>query len=73
VKDLCDLYSLLFYSPKSFKSTVEGLKKYIVPDTVRQVKGIIDEKLMRESEEIIGEPPGSINTVISNLFNEFEI
>jgi hypothetical protein len=73
VKDLCDLYSLLFYSQKSFKSTVEGLKKYIAPDAVRQVKGIIDEKLMRESEEIIGEPPGSINTVISNLFNEFEI
>jgi hypothetical protein len=49
------------------------LKKYIAPDTVRQVKGIIDEKLMSESEKIIGEPPGSINTVISNLFNEFEI
>ncbi len=73
VKDLCDRYSLLFYSPKSFKSIVEGLKKYIASDTIRQLKGIIDEKLMRESEEIIGEPPGSINTVISNLFNEFEI
>ncbi|MCX6666054.1 MAG: hypothetical protein NT038_08385 [Euryarchaeota archaeon] len=73
VKDLCDLYSLLFYSPKSFQSTVEGMKKYIAPDMVRQVKDIINEKLMRESEKIIGEPPGSMNTVIRNLFNEFEI
>jgi hypothetical protein len=38
-----------------------------------QIKDIIDEKLIRESEEIIGELPGSIHTVTSNLFNEFEI
>ena len=73
VKDLCDLYSLLFYTPKSFKNTVEELRKFIAPNTVRQIKNIVDEKLIRESEKLLGEPPGSINTVINNLFNEFGI
>lgn len=73
VKDLCDLYSLLFYASKSFKNTVEEMKKFIAPGSVGQVKGIVDKELMIESEKLLGEPPGSINTVIINLFNEFGI
>jgi len=73
VKDMCDLYSLLFYTAKSFDKTVNELKKYIQPDTVIQLKNTINKKMMEESERKIGDPSGSINTVIGNLFNEFGI
>ena len=73
VKDLCDLYSLLFYTTGSFNETVNESKKYIQPDTVMQLKNTINKKMMEESERKIGDPSGSINTVIGNLFNEFGI
>jgi len=73
VKDICDLYSLLFYTAKSFDKTVNELKKYIQSDAVIHLKNTINKEMMEESERKIGEPSGSINTVIGNLFNEFGI
>ncbi|MCK5636880.1 MAG: hypothetical protein KAH91_05600, partial [Thermoplasmatales archaeon] len=73
VKDICDLYSLLFYTAKSFDKTVNELKKYIQSDAVIQLKNTINKEMIEESERKIGEPSGSINTVIGNLFNEFGI
>ena len=69
VKDLCDLYGLLWYSQKSLKETIKDIDKYLENNSIKSLKNKIDIKLMKECEEILGEPKGSINTVLNELYN----
>lgn len=69
VKDLCDLYGLLWYSPKSLKETTKGLSKFLEGNSLEQLKNSIDSSLMKECEAILGEPRGSANTVLNDLYN----
>ncbi len=71
VKDLCDLYSLLFYTKNTFEKNVNELKKFITSEKVLKLKTVLDKKAIKESETILGEPAGSIDTVLKNLFNKF--
>lgn len=69
VKDLCDLYGLLWYSQKSLKETIEDIDKYLENNSIKSLKNKIDTTLMKECEGILGEPKGSMNTVLNELYN----
>jgi len=69
VKDLCDLYGLLWYSPKSLKEITKELPKFLEGNSLEQLKNTIDSALMKECEAILGEPKGSMNTVFNDLYN----
>jgi len=69
VKDLCDLYGLLWYSPKSLKEITKELPKFLEGNSLEKLKNKIDSALMKECEVILGEPKGSMNTVLNDLYN----
>jgi hypothetical protein len=69
VKDLCDLYGLLWYSPKSLEEITKELPKFLEGNSLELLKNEIDSELMKECEVILGEPKGSINTVLNDLYN----
>lgn len=69
VKDLCDLYGLLWYSSKSLKEITKELPKFLEGNSLEQLKNTIDSALMKECEAILGEPKGSMNTVLNDLYN----
>ncbi len=69
VKDLCDLYGLLWYSPKSLNETTKELAKFLERNSLELLKNKIDPELMKECETILEEPEGSINTVLNELYN----
>ncbi|MCK4347453.1 MAG: hypothetical protein KAW47_02445 [Thermoplasmatales archaeon] len=69
VKDLCDLYSLLWYSPKSLAEVTKELPKFLEGNSLEKLKSKVDSALMKECEVILGEPKGSMNTVLSDLYN----
>ena len=68
VKDLCDLYGLLWYSSKSLKETCKELPKFFEKRSLLQLKNIINSTLISECEKILGEPKGSINTILNELY-----
>jgi len=53
VKDLCDLYGLLWYSPKSLKEITKELPKFLEGNSLEQLKNTIDSALMKECEAIL--------------------
>ena len=69
VKDLCDLYGLLWYSPKSLERIAKELAKFLEENSLEKLKNKIDSALMKECEVILGEPKGSMNTVLNDLYN----
>ena len=68
-KDLCDLYGLLWCSPKSLKEITKELPKFLEGNSLEQLKNKIDSSLMKECEVILGESKGSMNTVLNDLYN----
>ena len=69
VKDLCDLYALLWYSEESLKEIIRETSKFWEEKSLILLKNKIDSKLMKECEVILGEPKGSINTVLNELYS----
>jgi len=69
VKDLCDLYGLLWFSPKSLNEIIKELAKFLERNSLELLKNKIDPELMKECETVLEEPEGSINTVPNDLYN----
>ena len=44
------------------------LPMFLERDSLEKVKERVDKGLMRECEGILGEPKGSVNTVLNNLY-----
>lgn len=70
VKDLCDLYGLLWYSAGSLDETIRKASKFLEENSLSLLKNKVDSKLMRECEVILGEPKGSINTVLNEMYRQ---
>ena len=68
VKDLCDLYGLLWYSSKPMDDINKELPTFLERDSLEKLKEKIDKGLIKECEGILGEPEGSVNTVLNNLY-----
>jgi len=69
VKDLCDIYGLLWYSKKkSVNEIIEGVLNFIDINSIKRLRDSVDKVLMSECEGYLGESKGSLNTVIGKLF-----
>lgn len=64
IKDLCDLYSLLWFSNTSIHQNMNDALLFTDTQSLRRVKETIQERLVEECERYIGEPKGSIGTTL---------
>ena len=67
VKDLCDLYILIWSSDNSPNKIISELFEILGPTPFERLKENIDKNLTKECEYYLSEPEGSINTVISQI------
>lgn len=68
IKDLCDIYGLLWYSKKSVNEIIDDVLNFINVNSIKLFKKSINKDLMLECEGYLGEPKGSLNTVLNDLF-----
>jgi len=67
VKDLCDLYSLIWFADKSPDEIINDISSLLIPNSINRFKESINKDIMSECEEHLGESKGSINTVVSQI------
>lgn len=67
VKDLCDLYTLIWSTENSPDKIIDEIFEILGPAPFERLKEKIDKDLMKECENYLSEPEGSINTVISQI------
>lgn len=67
VKDLCDLYSLIWFADESPEEIVNDIQSLLLPNSTNRFRESINKDIMRECEEHLGESKGSMNTVISQI------
>lgn len=67
VKDLCDLYTLIWSTDKSLDKIINDIFEILGPKPFELLKEKINKDLMKECENYLSEPEGSINTVISQI------
>jgi len=67
VKDLCDLYTLIWSADNSPDKIINKIFEMLGPTPFERLKEKIDKSLMKECEYYLSEPEGSINTVISQI------
>ena len=70
IKDLCDLYSLLWFSKTSIHENINEVLSYTNTNSLKRVRNEIDNNLMRECEQYLGEPKGSLRTIL-NIFDTY--
>jgi hypothetical protein len=69
VKDLCDIYGLLWFSNKSVNKIIDNVLNFIDVNSIERLKDSVDKDLMSECERYLGEPKGSLNTLLNDLYN----
>jgi len=68
VKDLCDLYGLLWFSKKSVQENIEKVLNFVDNNSLKRLKKRINKDIISECEGYLGEPEGSFNTVLNELY-----
>lgn len=69
VKDLCDIYGLLWYSKKSVNEIIDDVLNFIDVNSIERLRDSVNKDLMSECEGYLGESKGSLNTVLNDLYN----
>ena len=67
IKDLCDLYTLIWSSDKTLDKIINEIYEILEPIRFERLKEKINKNLMKECENYLSEPEGSIDTVISQI------
>jgi len=68
IKDLCDIYSLLWFSDRSVHENVNGIIGSIDNGAIDRLRDSIDKRLIKDCEMYLGEEAGSMDTVLGILF-----
>ena len=68
VKDLCDIYALLWYSKKSVNEIIDNVLNFIDVNSIDRLRDSINKNLILECEGYLGESKGSLNTVLNDLY-----
>jgi hypothetical protein len=68
VKDLCDLYSLLWFSKKSVRENIDDVLNFIGVNSIKRLKYGINKDIISACEGYLEEPKGSLNTVLNDLY-----
>ena len=69
VKDLCDIYGLLWFSKKSVYEIIDDVLNIIDVNSIKRLRDCINKGLISECEGYLGESKGSLNTVLNDLYN----
>ncbi len=64
IKDLCDIYSLLWFSENSIHENFKELLPFTDSNYLMKLKDSIDDRLASNCERYLGEPEGSIKTIL---------
>ena len=64
IKDLCDLYSLLWFSERSIHENMEEVRAFTDTNSLERFKSSIDGRLTADCERYLGEPEGSMDTIL---------
>lgn len=67
IKDLCDLYTLIWSSDQNPDKIINELSEILEPKRFERLKEKISKDLMKQCENYLSEPEGAINTVISHI------
>ena len=67
VKDLCDLYSLIWFADEPPDEIISKITSILVPTSIKRLKKSINKNMMSKCEQYLSEPQGSIETVISKI------
>lgn len=65
IKDLCDLYSLLWFSKKSIHENMKDVLSFTDTISLKRVRNEINNSLIKECERYLGEPKGSLSTTLN--------
>jgi len=68
IKDLCDLYSLLWFSKKSVHENIDDVLNFVDVNSIKRLKDSINKDIILASEGYLEEPKGSLNTVLNDLY-----
>jgi len=68
VKDLCDIYGLLWYSKKPVSEIIGDVLNFINVNSIERLRESVNKNLMSECEGYLGESKGSLNTVLNELY-----
>jgi len=60
---------LLWYSSRSIEELIKMTQQFVQRGSVEQLKKTIDSSLVNECEVLLGEPKGSVNTVLHALYD----
>jgi hypothetical protein len=69
IKDLCDLYGLLWFSKKSVDETIEDVLHFMNVHSIERLRDTVNKDLMSECEGYLGEPNGSLSTVLNIIYD----
>jgi len=64
IKDLCDLYGLLWFSERSIQDNMKEVLSFTDTDSLERLKSSLDGRLTADCERYLGEPKGSMDTII---------
>ncbi|MBS3777791.1 MAG: nucleotidyl transferase AbiEii/AbiGii toxin family protein [Candidatus Thermoplasmatota archaeon] len=68
VKDLCDLYALIWFAEKSPENIIYEISQLLKPASFKRLKAKINKKLIEECEYLLNEPKGAIDTIMNQIF-----
>lgn len=70
IKDLCDLYGLLWFSERSIHDNMKEVLAFTDTDSLERFKSSMDGRLAADCERYLGEPKGSMDTIL-RLINSY--
>lgn len=70
IKDLCDLYGLLWFSERSVHDNMNDVLAFSNTDSLERLSGAMDDRIKEDCERYLGEPKGSLDTIL-RLINSY--
>jgi len=64
VKDLCDLYSLLWFSGRSVHDNLNEVLAFCDTGSLQRMSNSLDDRIKADCERYLGEPEGSLDTIL---------
>jgi hypothetical protein len=70
IKDLCDIYGLLWFSERSVHDNMKDARIFTDIHSLRRMKTSIDDSIKADCERYLGEPEGSMDTLLQ-IINDY--
>lgn len=64
IKDLCDLYGLLWFSGRSVHDNLNDVLSFCDTGSLERARSVVDDRIKADCERYLGEPKGSLDTIL---------